>query len=652
MKRFYFSLTGFLLVIINLAAISSSIETDLTGKIDYVVSQDGTGNYTTVQKAIDAVVDSNQDVTVIFIRNGFYYEKVQVPYKKMNIILIGQDVDSTIISFNDNPSTVEGENTFMTNTFRVDADSFTAVNITFENTAGDVGQALAFSSYGDKHMFYHCRFIGWQDTYFINYRCRNYLKDCYLEGAVDYIFGYGIGLFDSCQINTVRTGGVITAAASSKYNRFGLTLMNCRLTTPQNISSVSLGRPWQGRPHVVYINTWETGNIINEGWTSMGPGLKPLFAEYECYGPGYKPASRSTNVDYPGIQLTVEEAAKYDIDTIFSVKSFASTEEDSLEIDEMYTPFFNANLEDLILGVMKRGRDTFPDIPIDSWHPNPFDNEFVNIVKENFSPFVDSVNMIAPTIDSIYYSGKLFDAYTSETAKYVVELPDTTSNIPVVKVFAHNGKIEIDYPSNLPGYTMIYAYSNDNLTKKTYGIYNSVDSAFWDADLVFLGYNKTDTIDLLPGVYDYDVVLPAQVTSVSSIQLKCSVANSTYRTTKPSSIPGTAKVVVTAVGSTVQKTYTINFKTETDLEQLKGTILEPQFYNPVGDYGMLEIPGNLESEIELEIYNITGKQIKSVVISAGSSNYNVDFTGLSEGVYLYKITMDKEIFTGKILKTR
>jgi hypothetical protein len=165
---------------------------------------------------------------------------------------------------------------------------------------------------------------GYQDTYYTYGLGRIYMKDCYVEGAVDYIFGQATVVFDSCEFNIVRYGAPLTAASTHVSSTFGYVFRNCKIMTPaigydgKAVTGVYLGRPWQGNPKVVFMFCYEPPTLAAAGWTSMNSGLNPLFAEYKCFGPGYKPELRSTNVNYQGIQLTDQEAAAYTLENIFA----------------------------------------------------------------------------------------------------------------------------------------------------------------------------------------------------------------------------------------------------------------------------------------------------------------------------------------------
>src|SRR4030042_2462500 len=150
------------------------------------------------------------------------------------------------------------------------------------------------------------------------------MKDCYLEGAVDYIFCQASVVFDSCEFKILRYGAPLTAASTNVNSTFGYVFRNSKIMTDaigydgKAVTGVFLGRPWQGNPKVVFMYCYEPASLAPAGWISMNAGLNPLFAEYKCFGPGYKPDQRSTNINYKGVQLTDNEASAYTLENIFS----------------------------------------------------------------------------------------------------------------------------------------------------------------------------------------------------------------------------------------------------------------------------------------------------------------------------------------------
>ncbi len=259
---------------------------------DIVVAQDGTGDFSSVQQAINSVPDFRKKQTRIFIRNGFYREKIIIPETKDSLILIGEDAFKTIISYNNFASKPSGYGdqlgTSGSASVYICPSNFTAENITFENAAGPVGQAVAVIVRSDKAQFYNCRFIGFQDTLYTHKPgSRQYYKNCYIEGTVDFIFGSSVAYFDGCEIFS-KNAGYITAASTPQNSHFGYVFYRCRITgdTPH---SFYLGRPWRPYASVVFAECEMSDVIIPEGWNNWGKASNEKtarFSEYKNPGTG------------------------------------------------------------------------------------------------------------------------------------------------------------------------------------------------------------------------------------------------------------------------------------------------------------------------------------------------------------------------------
>jgi pectinesterase len=290
-------------------------------KSAFIVSKDGTGHFKTVQEAFNAVPDFRKNPTRIFIKKGVYKEKLILATSKTNVKIVGEDVLHTILTWDDYASRKnsfdEEIGTTASSSFFVFADDFSASNITFENSAGPVGQAVAVRVDGDRVMFTNCRFLGNQDTLYPHgEKSRQYYKNCYIEGTVDFVFGWSTAVFDHCTIFCKGTG-YITAASTLQDTPFGFVFLDCKITgdTPDN--SVYLGRPWRPYARTVFINCFLDKQIRREGWHNWNKPeaeLTAYYAEYNSHGPG---ATKENRVLWSH-QLTDAEAASYTLDKIFS----------------------------------------------------------------------------------------------------------------------------------------------------------------------------------------------------------------------------------------------------------------------------------------------------------------------------------------------
>jgi pectinesterase len=286
---------------------------------DFVVAADGSGDFRKVQDAINAVPDFRKQRTIIFIKKGKYKEKLVLPASKNMVTFIGEDKFETIITNDDYASKKNrfGEEMGTTGSsgFFIFGNDFTARDIAFENTAGPVGQAVAVRIDGDRIVFDNCRFLGNQDTLYPHGdRSRQYYKNCYIEGTVDFIFGWSVAVFDACEI-FCKSSGYVTAASTNDDQAFGFVFLNCRITGSAPENSFYLGRPWRPYAKTVFVDCFLDKHIRPEGWHNWGSEDKEktaFYAEYNSIGPG---AARGQRVKWSH-QLSEEEAKKYTAENI------------------------------------------------------------------------------------------------------------------------------------------------------------------------------------------------------------------------------------------------------------------------------------------------------------------------------------------------
>jgi pectinesterase len=264
---------------------------------DIVVALDGSGQFKSVQDAIMSVPSgSPTKPVVIHIKPGTYKELIYIQREKRFFRLIGEDAERTILTF-DLHANMIGPNgkpitTFRTPSTVIDADDVTADNITFENSAGPVGQALAIRVDGDRVVFRHCRFLGWQDTVLLN-RGRQYFEDCYIAGHVDFIFGAATAWFERCHIHCLKTG-YITAASTYDYEPFGFVFSHCQITGEADVKTY-LGRPWRDFANVTYLNSEMSSVVRPEGWQNWNlPEREKTahYGEFNSTGPGANQGGR------------------------------------------------------------------------------------------------------------------------------------------------------------------------------------------------------------------------------------------------------------------------------------------------------------------------------------------------------------------------
>lgn len=259
----------------------------------FVVSTDGTGDFRTVQEAINAVPDFRKNETRIFIKNGIYKEKLVLAGSKTNVVFIGEDRDKTILTYDDFAQKKnrfgEEVGTTGSTSFFVFGDGFRAENITFENSSGPVGQAVAVRIDGDQVVFINCCFSGFQDTLYPHgEKSRQYYRDCLIEGTVDFIFGWSTAVFDRCTI-VCKDHGYITAPSTNEGNAFGFVFLDCKITGTAPEGTFYLGRPWRPFGRSAFLRCELGGMIKPEGWHNWGKvdnEKTAFFAEYKNTGAG------------------------------------------------------------------------------------------------------------------------------------------------------------------------------------------------------------------------------------------------------------------------------------------------------------------------------------------------------------------------------
>lgn len=276
---------------------------------DAVVAADGTGQYATVQQAIDAAPAGRTSPWLIFVKAGSYEGSVVIPADKPFIHLIGQDSKLTSIHRSLNvggkpePGKAAADTAYWAHSVHnpasdvygapgsvvtVEASDFYTTGISYVNDYGvnaqNGPQALAMKSRGDRAAFFDCAFRSFQDTWMTtqNDAYRQYVSHCYIEGAVDYFYGGGNVLLENCTLFNVRRGSIIVAPSHDKAP-WGYVFRNCTIdgnAEARRDAKTKLGRPWHNSPRAVYIHTTMNIPIAPEGWTDMG-AIPALFAEYD-----------------------------------------------------------------------------------------------------------------------------------------------------------------------------------------------------------------------------------------------------------------------------------------------------------------------------------------------------------------------------------
>ncbi len=303
-------------------------EVILKDEFNIVVDQKGTGDFKTIQEAVNAARSYPSKRITILIKDGTYYEKVKVHAWNTTISFIGESREKTIITYDDyfNKIGIGRNSTFYTYTVLVEGNDFFCKNLTIKNTSGPVGQAVALNVNANRVMFTNCTFLGNQDTLYTSGEgTKNYFKDCYIEGTTDFIFGDATVLFENCTINS-KSDSYITAASTPKDTTYGYVFKNCKLTADKNATKVYLGRPWRPYAKTVFINCEMGKHILPEGWHNWSKPeaeITSFYAEYNCTGEGFQPKTRVAWSH----QLKSSEAKKYTIENILDSDSTPSAKQ-------------------------------------------------------------------------------------------------------------------------------------------------------------------------------------------------------------------------------------------------------------------------------------------------------------------------------------
>lgn len=312
-----------------------------------VVAKDGSGDFTTVQAAIDSLPDNVEVPRTIWIKAGVYREKIKISSGKNKLNLIGDGPEQIVLVYNDNANTINpdtGSTIGTTGSYSVlvESDEFTASDLTIQNDSGDdTGQAVALLIKSDHGVLKNVYLLGDQDTLF-THSGRQYYVDSYIEGDVDFIFGGARAVFENSVLHS-KSNGYITAA-SSDQGQPGYLILNSRLTKGNSLGAgtVDLGRPWRPNAQVIFINTWMDDHIKPAGWHNWGNPANELtarYAEYNSSGPGAKPGER---MDWSK-QLTIDEAEQY------TVQSMLGGTDQWDPVEKLVLPDSNAQLSGIAL---------------------------------------------------------------------------------------------------------------------------------------------------------------------------------------------------------------------------------------------------------------------------------------------------------------
>ena len=312
-------------IIITLLTIICAVTTNAANPYDnpdtLFVARDGTGQFRTIGEAVEVCRAFMEYHKVIYVKNGVYKEKLIIPSWLTNIEICGESADKTIITFDDHANirlteTNKPMGTFRTYTVKVEGSDITFKNITIENNAAKLGQAVALHTEGDRLVFIGCRFLGNQDTIYTGVgNTRVYFKDCYIEGTTDFIFGPSTAWFEGCTIHS-KANSYVTAASTPQGVPYGYVFNHCRLTAAPGVTKVYLGRPWRPYAYTLFMNCELGSHIVPIGWhnwNNTDNEKTARYLEYNNTGDGAKTSERAPWSK----QLTKKEAAQVTLANVF-----------------------------------------------------------------------------------------------------------------------------------------------------------------------------------------------------------------------------------------------------------------------------------------------------------------------------------------------
>lgn len=315
LRRLFIALSAFLAFTLSLSAASPFDNADTI-----VVARDGTGQFRTVDEAIEVCRAFMDYHKVIFVKKGVYKEKIIIPQWLQKIEIVGEDRDATIITYDDHANIKtndrpQGMGTFRTFTLKIEGNDITLRNITIENNAARLGQAVALHTQGDRLTFVNCRFLGNQDTVYTgNAGCRHYFDHCYIEGTTDFIFGPATAWFEQCDIYC-KANSYITAASTPQDQPFGYVFNRCTVRTAPEVTKLYLGRPWRDYGYTLFMHCQLPAAVTPEGWHRWEPQREQTarYAEYENTGEG----AVTQNRVFWSRQLNKKEARQVTLESVF-----------------------------------------------------------------------------------------------------------------------------------------------------------------------------------------------------------------------------------------------------------------------------------------------------------------------------------------------
>jgi pectinesterase len=273
------------------------------------VAKDGTGQFSSVQAAVDSLANGSSAHVRINIKAGTYTEKLTIA-NRTNLCLVGESSTNTILTYGDSNGSV-GSTSGSASVF-ISANDFSATQLTFQNSYGAGSQAVALRTTGQRQQFLDCRLVGYQDTLYVHGGTQ-YFRRCYVQGNTDYVFGAATAVLEDCELRNVQSGSAVTAPNTDAGTAYGIVVLGGKFTAASGVRNVALARPWGPDGAAAFLNASLDAHISAAGFTTMS-GNAPenaRFSEYQSTGTGANASGRSA------YQLSASAAAKYTIANIY-----------------------------------------------------------------------------------------------------------------------------------------------------------------------------------------------------------------------------------------------------------------------------------------------------------------------------------------------
>ena len=275
------------------------------------VAKDGSGQFTTVQAAVNSIASGSSTHILIDIKAGTYTEKLTIA-SRTNLCLVGAGTTTTILAYGDSNGSV-GSTSGSASVY-ISANDFSASDLTIQNTYGSGSQAVALRTTGQRQQFRNCRFVGYQDTLY-THSGSQYFRDCYVQGNTDYVFGGATAVLQNCEVRNVEAGSATSAPNTDAGTAYGIVFLGGKFTAVSSVkaNSVALARPWGAAGFAAFLNADLGAHISSAGFAAMS-GNDPQNARFHEYGSTGSGANASARSSY---QLSASQAASYTIATIF-----------------------------------------------------------------------------------------------------------------------------------------------------------------------------------------------------------------------------------------------------------------------------------------------------------------------------------------------